>query len=417
MKLFYSSLLFLFISSLYCNTPDTTIDTNKIHSIKIKVLLDEYKAASSKILTIKAKEGLILRVNRTQKKPYLLKEKTLRIAFRKNSLYVNTKQNIFKKVKNNEISLKSISNIITINKTQYHGELSLKIDPQSKKLFLINSLDLEDYVYGVLLAEIYQTWPHNMQKIQAIVSRTYAIHQMLQRKKKAPEKRQPYDIKNTTFHQRYKGTHDYHHLREAVIETKNLILTYNNDIVLAMFDGCCGGSITAHIRGLDFTKAPYLARTTACTYCKKYVLHTWKRTLSTPRFLNYLYRYAPISSKLSKKKNLFAIAITDKDKAGVVHEVTIKQSPDSSVAISGRDLWMSMNNLIRSQNFTIKKAGNSIIINGRGFGHQLGLCQRGARELVRKGWPVKKILEFYYPNTTIARLKVVPSGKAVPSQK
>ena len=73
--------------------------------------------------------------------------------------------------------------------------------------------------------------------------------------------------------------------------------------------------------------------------------------------------------------------------------------------MTGKEFLQSKNNIIRSQNFSIKREQNKIIVNGKGFGHQIGLCQRGARELVRQKWPFRKILNFYFPGTKLAKLK------------
>jgi len=55
---------------------------------------------------------------------------------------------------------------------------------------------------------------------------------------------------------------------------------------------------------------------------------------------------------------------------------------------------------MKSRCFTLQKNGTEFIATGRGYGHHMGLCQWGAREMVRGGWQHKEILEFYYPGTT-----------------
>lgn len=306
-------------------------------------------------------------------------------------------------VASNELYFKSQDNMITVNGQQYNGLVAIKLVPKEKKLYLLNKLGLENYVYSVLRAESYQSWPHDMQKIQAIVSRTYAVHQMLvQKKRKNPF---PYDIKRSNFHQRYPGNHKYHHLWDAVNQTKGTILTHNDYVVLAMFDACCGGSIPANMTGIDFDKAPYLARKEPCQFCKNYGLYQWKRRLSTKDLLTKL----AAKGLVSKKHRITGLKITDRDKAGIVHRIEIQQGKRRTT-ITGKDLWASMNNIVRSQNFTLKKVNNTIEINGRGFGHQMGLCQRGARELVRNNWDLRNILSFYYPNTKLAKLRVRRKG-------
>jgi stage II sporulation protein D len=369
----------------------------------IKVLLNEFDTTKQTIFNISAEKEICLYPNNSSEKKYLLKNPKLQLLIKNNKLYGRTHKGPFKRTKHNDIKITSTANAVTIDKKQYYGSLSLTFIPNEKKLLLINTLELENYVYSVLSAESYQTWPNEMQKVQAIASRTYAVHCMLERRKQ--KNKQPYDIKCSTFHQRYLGNHTFTHLRRAVNETKGLILTYNNNVALTMFDACCGGSIPAHIKGIDFKKAPYLARTTPCHYCKNYALYKWRRIIPRARFILYLYKHKPIASQLSSERSLHKIKIKKRDKAGVVHKMNLYQNEHGKIKISGKDLWMSMPNIIRSQNFSLEQKENNIIVSGKGFGHQIGLCQRGARELIRRGWSAKKTLAFYYPGTTIARLQ------------
>ena len=406
--------LLLFLTTLSLSSLELS-PIPKVNNLQINVLLDEHQLIGNQLVgpllpdfSISCQDKLILRINQTK---HALKTKKLTIKIYNNKLYARAGKKPFRKINSNKLHIESENHIVTLNGKHYHGVISFILDKKANKLFLVNKLELEDYVYSVLLAECYQSWPHEMQKIQAIVSRTYGVYQMLQRKmlqrkmlqRKSKKQNLPYDIKCNTFHQQYKGTHGYHHLREAVIETKNLILTYNNDVIITMFDACCGGSVPALMKGLDFSLAPYLARTTPCNFCKNYSLYKWKRKIPVWRFLNEIYKNKKFSHQLSRHKKLTGIYVSEKDKAGVAQKITILQGNHKTI-ISSKDLWMCFANKIRSKNFLIKKENNNIVVNGRGFGHQIGLCQRGARELVNRDWSVRKILAFYYPNTTLARM-------------
>ncbi len=57
-----------------------------------------------------------------------------------------------------------------------------------------------------------------------------------------------------------------------------------------------------------------------------------------------------------------------------------------------------------------------ITFKGTGYGHHMGLCQWGARELVNQGWNYKKILHFYYPGTTFMKLCKKESTPPEPEQ-
>jgi stage II sporulation protein D len=259
-------------------------------------------------------------------------------------------------------------------------------------------------------------WPHQMQKIQAIITRSYAVRQIIERKKRQKNKntsvaKKIYDIKRNNFHQCYDGTHKHEYLRLAVNETKGQILTYKDNVVLTMFDACCGGTIPANISGINFKKEPYLARKIPCKFCKKYKLYRWQRSIPIGKFIQYLYDYPATAAKLPPKSkicrpglNTTKIKIIRKDKAGMTQRIQIHQGKNKAI-IHGKHLWLAMKKIIRSQNFSIKKQGNKILIKGKGFGHQLGLCQRGAKELVQRGFSIKKILQFYYPKTKLCSLK------------
>jgi len=91
------------------------------------------------------------------------------------------------------------------------------------------------------------------------------------------------------------------------------------------------------------------------------------------------------------------IKVIKKDKADLVSEVLCK-GVKKWATLSGKKLY-SLLKEVKSFCFTIRKKGDDIIVKGRGFGHHLGLCQRGAREMVRDGWDYKRVLQFYYPDT------------------
>ena len=67
------------------------------------------------------------------------------------------------------------------------------------------------------------------------------------------------------------------------------------------------------------------------------------------------------------------------------------------------DQMYRLSNKIKSYVYKITKKGKKIIFKGKGFGHHIGLCQWGAREMVRVGFDYREILSFYYPDTDLMR--------------
>jgi len=169
-----------------------------------------------------------------------------------------------------------------------------------------------------------------------------------------------------------------------------------------MFDICCGGVIPHHMKKKDEDK-PYLFRKNQCTYCQKKSHFTWRKTFALNNFFKSLSYHPKLAKKFNSFKNITNIRIHEKDKAGIVHSIALS-SPQGKMLLTLNDLKKNLSTPIKSHAFDLKVDGKSLILEGFGFGHNTGLCQLGARELVSKGWNYKNILQFYYPKTNITTL-------------
>ncbi len=98
-----------------------------------------------------------------------------------------------------------------------------------------------------------------------------------------------------------------------------------------------------------------------------------------------------------------------KDKSGRVKTVQVKTATATHY-FTVRQLSRLLSE-VKSFVFSIKKKAKNFLIEGRGFGHHLGMCQWGGREMVRQGKTYQQVLEFYYPGTTFVRLKEEGSVK------
>ncbi|MDP3889487.1 MAG: SpoIID/LytB domain-containing protein [bacterium] len=288
------------------------------------------------------------------------------------------------------VYLKPYHDMSFVNGNGYHG--AFLIEQAANRTMFINCLDLEDYVFSVLGTESLPGWPLEVQKVFAIICRSYVISMAIRAKKN----KLPYHIKNTNEHQTYSGLHTNALMARAVQDTKGIFLAYKNEPILAMYDVCCGGIIPAHIAGFDFQKAPYLARKYACTYCKGCRAYSWKTELE----LSAVER--KLKQKFCNLTKLTNVTVNKKDKAGLVREVICKDKKRTE-KLSGRQM-RALFSPIKSFCFEIQKKAHKVIVSGRGFGHHMGLCQWGAREMVRDGWNYRRILSFYYPGIDFKQL-------------
>lgn len=350
----------------------------------VRVLLDEKAINTGHLWQLRA-QGFTVATSPTPADGERYATKKMHIHVADGALYLNDK-----KQTNNTLFFFPQKGFVTWDDKRYHGYFM--ITKRNGSWLLINILPLEDYVYCVLKSESWPGWPLEINKVLAIASRSYVLAKMV----RADAAHLPYHILNTNMHQVYAGIHDSPVLKQAVEQTKGIFLSYNNAPIIAMFDSCCGGVIPADIKGINFKEAPYLKRTEACHFCSSCSTYNWRVECDGPTIADAL------SAEYPRLRTIRTIRVTQKDRAGLVQQVTIK-GRHGHVTIPGHTLRALFPKL-KSLCFSIYRSGDTYTIKGHGQGHNRGLCQWGAREMVRQGYEYEEILAFYYPKTVLTKL-------------
>jgi len=362
----------------------------------IRILIDEKKGVKPAHThwTLKSDHGFII-IDNEKKTSRIEKKHVLHIGLSQGCITINNE-----KLRAKFIGIKPIKNMIEYKKRPYNGFFSVSL--YQNNLYLVNYLDLEEYTESVLPFEGRPDWPDEFNKAFSIVVRTYGLAKVLEeRDQRVRQKiRLPYDIKNTNTHQIYKGHKPFAHLKKIVASTRNTVLAYNQRPILAMFDICCGSVIPAHLESINFSKAPYLARTYPCYYCQECPSYKWHTNYSLDELLEI---FKADTKKIVRYRDF---KVTQTDKAGLVTEVKIK-GKNCWVSVSGKKIKSSLKKL-KSKCFTIQRKGRQIIFSGNGYGHHAGLCQWGAYRMVKENWDYRNILKFYYPGVHFMKLKVKP---------
>lgn len=357
----------------------------KSHNL-IQVLLNEQKIDKKPSWDLFSMSGFLIYDAEHAKKRYFIEKSDITITYKKNNFYVNEHW-----LPSKRMHIIPLKGCITYNDHTYEGDFIFTT--KKNRALCINMLDLESYVCSVVHTESWPGWPLEVNKAFAIMARSYAMAQMYE----AQKNKRPYHIKNTNAHQTYTGIHTIQNIQQAVEETEGMLLVYKNQPILAMFDSCCGGIIPMHIQDyIDFNKAPYLARSYPCHYCKSCKIYAWQVEYDLAVFERR------ICSELHALHTLHHAKVIKKDKAGLVLEVLL-HGAKATHTISGRRLY-SLLHEVKSFCFDVKCKNKKIILSGRGYGHHCGLCQWGAREMVRHGFNYKRILSFYYPKTKLMKM-------------
>jgi len=283
------------------------------------------------------------------------------------------------------------SGIILINGRRFRGNLEL-IKKDNAGLSVINYIDLEDYIKGILYHEVSHYWPMETLQTQAIVSRSYAVYQMQENKLK------DYDVTSDIYSQVYGGkTSERGRTNKAVELTSGQILTYQDKVVPAYFHAVCGGH-TEDASLLWNTDIPPL-KGVPCNFCK-----------DSPRFnWHYVLTLEEIEKKLVnaglKMRGIKNITILGKDKSGRITDLNMV-SNKKDLKISAKDFRNIIGpNIIKSTNFSVNVIKHDAVFEGVGWGHGVGLCQWGAYFMAKQGYTTEQILKYYYPGTDVKTIR------------
>ena len=301
-------------------------------------------------------------------------------------------------------SLKSQTGLINWNESRYRGEFVLVGNRAQKAgCNLVNKVSLEDYINSLLAKEMRSDWPLEALKAQAVAARTYAYHKIISNQvSKDLGHKAYYDVENSEKHQVTGSFADEtNSTAKATRQTSGEVLTLGNGkITPIFFHSKCGGKtltpdqVWAHaVEGYESVN---------CPFCHNHGMKPWKITLKEEDFHNYL------------DKTLRAY---HKDKL-TSHGKTIKLVPDSKNNsrlgfYEGDQLKFVQKSRLRSlmgrssapsNYYQIEKRGKETILEGKGFGHNVGMCQFGAYELARRGYNYKQILAHYFPNHKIQKI-------------
>lgn len=279
---------------------------------------------------------------------------------------------------------------ITVNARAFRG--SIGIIKSDMKLTLFNSIELEDYIKGILYHEASHYWPMDALKAQAIVSRTYAVFQMQKNKDK------DFDLTNDIYSQVYGGrSSERERTNNAVTQTRGEILFYRGKPFETFFHATCGGHTEDASRLWSINITPL--KGVACGYCKESPHYNWHCNLSLDE----------IAKKLSqagfKVSHIKEIKILGRDNSGRVSDLNIRTNK-SSLVIPAKDFRNIIGpNVIRSTNFNAAVIETDIVFEGFGWGHGVGLCQWGAYFMAKDGRSYVDILRYYYPGAKIETVR------------
>src|SRR5512146_1579480 len=267
---------------------------------------------------------------------------------------------------------------------------------RGKGFLVINQVDLEEYVKGVVPAEVNSTWHPEMLKAQAVAARTYALYQQML------SVTREYDVAATVQDQVYRGKNgvDAAVLR-AVDDTKGLVLTYQNAPIYAAFSSTAAG-LTEDAMNVWSKDYPYL-KGVECPFDLESPYYQWKVSFRLEALEQNLRQQGFAVGTIASMSPLTF------SRGGRVAKLRVVHS-EGELILRGEDLRKAVGySIVPSTQFTIDSVGREIVLSGYGAGHAVGMCQWGAKELAELGYPFSTILQYYYPGTELQNMSLTKS--------
>lgn len=315
----------------------------------------------------------------------------------------------------------------------------------------VNVIGVEDYLLSVISSEMKASAGLEFLKAHAVISRSWVLAQVGRRKRKSGSAAGPastprldlqsggeyikwfdhedhtlFDVCADDHCQRYQGLTAAvgETVRKAVDQTWGQVLTYAGEICDARFSKCCGGTMELFSTCWEDTDYPYLQALpdtpdgnaegkafcdTADESILTQVLNDYD--LETKDFFRWRTEYsrAEISDIVRRRSGIDFGTVLDLEPVGRGPSGRLKKLRivgEKMTLTVGKELmirrWLSESHL-KSSAFTVRWEGDRLILDGKGWGHGVGLCQIGAAVMASQGFTFRQILGHYYPGSTLER--------------
>jgi len=293
---------------------------------------------------------------------------------------------------------------------KYSGDV-LVVYSDNNKIFVINRLAVDDYLLGVLPAEMAVKFnqPKRFEALKAfaICARTFA-------EMKKAKGNTYFDITDDVRDQVFLGSGSFTELdKNAVTETSHEVLKFREKLAEVFYHSACGGMLENPANVFSGKVDDYLVTKKdgdENPNCEISPTFNWKESYTQSDLLKLL----KAKNLLSKKQRVIKdIEISDVFTSGRVKELRISFNGAEDIVLKATEVRnvftrKDTKGILRSSLFTISKELakgelKKIILSGKGSGHGVGMCQWGAMNLSTKGKSYNEILDFYFLGCTIGK--------------
>lgn len=321
-----------------------------------------------------------------------------------------------------EASTVNLTSKLTLDGVRFPGKflIASRSDITARTFDVIEHTGIEEYLVGVVAAEMWPNWPRQAFGAQAVAARSYAIHQ----RNLTRSRGEKFDVESSVRDQAYKGSADNPNATLAVRDTQGVVLAWNGQVLRAYYSSTAGPNPASArdtwpvVRGFEYNLAgplqaaerePGLGRTSpyfrwSASRSKADLeqrLRTWgSQNGSTLRSLASILTVRNAGNNAVGRPTRFVVSDTN----GVQHSITGEQLRQAcNTDVPGLPKVVKEIRVNSSDMDPWQITGETVTITGRGFGHGVGMCQYSAKELADRSekWP--DIVTRFYPGAELKR--------------
>lgn len=248
----------------------------------------------------------------------------------------------------------------------------------------IINLELEEYVLGVVGAEMPASFNIEALKAQAILARTYALKSIKNGKKLTDTVSTQAYKDNSELQKLWKNdyTKYYEKIKKAVNETKGKVILYNNEYIDAVYHSTSNGK-TENSKNVWKNILPYLVS----------VDSSWDKNVKS-------YKKETIF-EINEFYNILKLDVEEPITYEIIHNETgrVRQITINNKTFSGTEFRNLLK--LRSADFEIEINDEKVKVTTYGYGHGVGMSQYGANEMAKQGYSYIQILKHYYTGVVI----------------
>ncbi len=247
---------------------------------------------------------------------------------------------------------------------------------ENNKMRIINRLDMEKYIAAVIEAEGGNNAPTEYYKAQAVLIRTFTIKNLYKHAEEG------FDLCDDVHCQAYNSRCSQHpEIIEATRTTTGKVLCDQSDIlIMSPFHSNCGGMTSS--AGMVWQKdLPYMV-SVRDPFCLNSPHATWNYSVSREAWDTFITGYT--KNNIDYQRYNFSFNCPTRTKLILIHGIELNLR-------TVREYFG-----LKSAFFSIIDKGDSLVFNGRGYGHGVGMCQEGAMEMARVGYNWLDIVHFYF---------------------